>query len=77
MDFFLFLVRDDERLSITRTGKDSGVAAWSQGRTWVYPGAVALAIGFSLTPTKPSDDLMNDACLMLLDSGWYVVVAHG
>jgi hypothetical protein len=35
---------------------------------------VTFAMGFSVTPIKPSGGLMNVAWLMLLFSGWYVVL---
>lgn len=35
---------------------------------------VTFAMGFSVTPIKPSDELMNVAWLMLQFSGWYVVL---
>jgi hypothetical protein len=35
---------------------------------------VAFAVGYSVMPTKASDEQTNDAWLMLLFSGWYVVL---
>jgi hypothetical protein len=35
---------------------------------------VTFAVGYSVMPTKASDEQTNDAWLMLLFSGWYVVL---
>jgi hypothetical protein len=35
---------------------------------------VAFAVGYSVMPTEASDEQTNDAWLILLFSGWYVVL---